>query len=201
MSPQNISVSLSHCKLQNNSTHLHAHCSAVKSSPKQLVHWYNVSQADLLFIRKMTAGNVGGHTQTASLLYLNHCGYVNVFTSFIRWRYLLLMCFSLRYAWMLQWQHLIEMTPFFFPFLLFPILLCPCGCSVCVMLLCRHIPLWPVPAPPQNSAVKREGKERGTECRAHTGSNDKRRDVKRGWPSELTTPVMPWKCWWPPRRW
>lgn len=38
-------------------------------------------------------------------------------------------------------------TPFScsFPLLLFRILLCPCGCTACVMLLCHHIPPWPVP--------------------------------------------------------
>lgn len=42
-------------------------------------------------------------------------------------------------------------------------------------------------------------KERGTERRPETGSDDKQRDVKRGWPSEITAAVMPWKRWWPGR--
>lgn len=45
------------------------------------------------------------------------------------------------HVWRSQ-QHLFSCS---FPLLLFQILLCPCGCTACVMLLCHHIPPWPVP--------------------------------------------------------
>lgn len=61
-------------------------------------------------------------------------------------------------------------------------MLCPCGCSGCVTLLCRHIPLWPVPVPPHNKYRHGGRKGRRREWRAWTGCSDKHRDVKRGWP-------------------
>lgn len=116
----------------------------------------------LIAVKTMTAWN-GLLSLTTSFLYLDHCGYSNIFTSFTqrlhplsRFFFILFLEIPPNTEVTIKSRHLTdEFLPprhLFFSLssrLLFLIPLNLCGC--CVMLPWSCIPPWPVPVPSQNS--------------------------------------------------
>lgn len=89
--PNNIWVTV---KRQNNRTNAHAPTPAHVGSnkPQQFLDW--MCHRLGFYSSENWQLEIGGRTQTTSLLYLNHCGYINVFTSLVQQRLTLLVWFA-----------------------------------------------------------------------------------------------------------